>query len=82
MADPNHADIMAAIARLDERLTQTIERMDRNDHSREAHLKTLYKRLDKLDATSNVSKGRRAILATLGLAAAGAVGAALTRWIG
>ncbi len=82
MADPNHDDIIRAIVKLETTLNLTLKRLDENDKTTRLHRDRIYAHLQVLDAARNVSKGRRAILTVIAVAAAGAVGVAVTKWIG
>ena len=81
MAPNETSEIIAAIARLQAEHVALNNRLDRADTNRDKHLERIYKKLGALEKDSNIARGKKMILTSLGLAAAGAVGSLISKFL-
>ena len=74
---PSHADLLAAVATVTERVAGLRERINEIDRTRHDHLKTIYGKLETLERAANIETGKKALKATLWTAVAGGAGAGI-----
>lgn len=74
---PSHADLLASLATVTERVTGLRERVDEIDRTRRDHLKIIYAKLETLERAANIETGKKTLKATLWTAVAGGAGAGI-----